>query len=94
MRMGRMAADCLPSSFEAHLQRFIDYTDSFSDVPDAAPLRLKVEHTLKVFEHARCIIDSLGDSISPELGRAPRCRIPGKRAPILPAGRRMPLRPG
>ena len=70
MRMGRMAADCRPASFEAHLQRFLDYTDSFKDVPDAAPLRLKVEHTFKVFEHARRIIASLGDSIPAELGRA------------------------
>ncbi|MBR6625116.1 MAG: HD domain-containing protein, partial [Mailhella sp.] len=65
-----MSADILSGSIEAHLQRFLDYADSFKDVPDAAPLRLKVEHTLKVFEHARRIVESLGDSISPELGRA------------------------
>ena len=70
MRMGRMSADILAGSIDAHLQRFLDYADSFKDVPDAAPLRLKVEHTLKVFEHARRIVGSLGDSISPELGRA------------------------
>ena len=44
----------------AHRQRFLDYTASFDDVPDAAPLRLKVEHTFKVFEHACRIIGSLG----------------------------------
>ena len=65
-----MSADSLSSGLEAHRQRFLDYTESFKDVPDAAPLRLKVEHTFKVFEHARLIIDSLGDSIAPELGRA------------------------
>ena len=70
MRLGRMSADILSCSIEAHLQRFLDYTDSFKDVPESAPLRLKVEHTLKVFEHARRIVESLGDSISPELGRA------------------------
>ena len=68
--MGRMPADIRSDSYEAHLRRFFDYTDSFNDVPDAAPLRLKVEHTLKVFEHALRIVESLGDSISPELGRA------------------------
>ena len=65
-----MAADTLASEFEEHRQRFLDYTESFKDVPDAAPLRLKVEHTLKVFEHACRIIASLGDPVSPELGRA------------------------
>lgn len=65
-----MPADIRSDSYEAHLRRFFDYTDSFNDVPDAAPLRLKVEHTLKVFEHALRIVESLGDSISPELGRA------------------------
>ena len=65
-----MAADIFSSEFEEHRQRFLEYAESFKDVPDAAPLRLKVEHTFKVFEHALRIIDSLGDSISSELGRA------------------------
>ncbi len=65
-----MSADVLSSGLEAHRQRFLDYTESFKDVPDAAPLRLKVEHTFKVFDHARLIIDSLGDSIAPALGSA------------------------
>lgn len=56
--------------FSAHCQRFLDYTDSFKDVPDAAPLRLKVEHTFKVYEHAKSIVSSLKGSITPELGRA------------------------
>ena len=49
--------------FSAHCKRFLDYTDSFKDVPDAAPLRLKVEHTFKVYEHAKFIVSSLKDSI-------------------------------
>ena len=56
--------------FSAHCQRFLDYTESFKDVPDAAPLRLKVEHTFKVYEHAKSIVSSLKGSITPELGRA------------------------
>jgi len=56
--------------FSAHCKRFLDYTDSFKDVPDAAPLRLKVEHTFKVYEHAKFIVSSLKDSITPEIGRA------------------------
>lgn len=65
-----MSADILSDDFSAHRQRFLDYADSFKDVPDAAPLRLKVEHTFKVFEHARAIVDSLDGNIDPELGRA------------------------
>ena len=65
-----MAAEILSRGFEEHRKRFFEYTESFKDVPDAAPLRLKVEHTLKVFEHACRIVESLGDTISPELGRA------------------------
>lgn len=51
--------------FAEHRQRFLDYTATFEDVPDAAPLRLKVEHTFKVFDHACCVIDSLGWERSP-----------------------------
>ena len=65
-----MAAEILSRGLEEHRKRFFEYTESFKDVPDAAPLRLKVEHTLKVFEHARRIVGSLGGTISPELGRA------------------------
>lgn len=50
---------------EGHRQRFLAYTDGFRDVPDAAPLRLKVEHTFRVFEHARLIVDSLPEEVSP-----------------------------
>lgn len=56
--------------FSAHRKRFLDYVDTFQDVPDAAPLRLKVEHTFKVYEHARRIVRSLGQSVEPHLGRA------------------------
>lgn len=56
--------------FSSHRQRFLDYTDGFKDVPDAAPLRLKVEHTFKVFEHALRIADSLGDDVPSYLRRA------------------------
>lgn len=49
-----MNADCT-----AHIERFRRYTEGFQDVPDAAPLRLKVEHTWRVFEHARSIAASL-----------------------------------
>ena len=51
--------------FAEHRQRFLDYTATFEDVPDAAPLRLKVEHTFKVFDHACLIISSLGQESSP-----------------------------
>ncbi len=43
----------------AHRRRFLDYVDGFRDVPDAAPLRLKVEHTFRVVEHAEAVVDSL-----------------------------------
>lgn len=43
----------------AHRRRFLEYVDGFRDVPDAAPLRLKVEHTFRVVDHAEVIVDSL-----------------------------------
>ena len=43
----------------AYRKRFLDYVEGFRDVPDAAPLRLKVEHTFRVVEHAERIVDSL-----------------------------------
>ncbi len=46
-------------SFSYYQQRFLEYASSFCTTPEAAPLRLKVEHTLKVFEHARHIVDSI-----------------------------------
>ena len=42
-----------------HRSRFLAYTDGFRDVPDAAPLRLKVDHTFRVTEHAAAIVESL-----------------------------------
>ena len=45
--------------FSEYERRFLEYTEGFSDVPDAAPLRLKVEHTFRVFEHAQRIVDTL-----------------------------------
>ena len=59
-----MGTDCT-AAFAEHRQRFLDYTATFEDVPDAAPLRLKVEHTFKVFDHACRIIDSLDRESSP-----------------------------
>ena len=59
-----MATD-FSAVFAEHRQRFLDYTATFEDVPDAAPLRLKVEHTFKVFDHASRIIESLGWECSP-----------------------------
>ena len=47
--------------FSAHRKHFLDYVEGFRDVPDAAPLRLKVEHTFRVVEHAGLIVDSLAD---------------------------------
>lgn len=43
----------------AYRKRFLDYVEGFRDVPDAAPLRLKVEHTFRVVEHAERIVDAL-----------------------------------
>lgn len=45
----------------SHRQRFLDYVKGFRDVPDAAPLRLKVEHTFRVVEHAERIVASLAE---------------------------------
>lgn len=45
--------------FSEYERRFLEYTEGFNDVPDAAPLRLKVEHTFRVFEHARRIVSTL-----------------------------------
>lgn len=47
------------SDLSAHRERFLAYVGRFRDVPDAAPLRLKVDHTFKVLEHAGVIVDSL-----------------------------------
>lgn len=55
-----MNADCA-----AHIERFRRYADGFRDVPDAAPLRLKEEHTFRVFDHARAIIETLRAEPSP-----------------------------
>ena len=44
-----------------HLRRFHAFTEDFRDVPDAAPLRLKVEHTFKVVGQAETIVASLKD---------------------------------
>ena len=60
-----MSTDIADVDFAAHRQRFLDYTDTFKDVPDAAPLRLKVEHTFKVFDHACRIVESLASEASP-----------------------------
>lgn len=47
-----------------HRARFLAFTEEFSDVPDAAPLRLKVEHSFRVFEHAGRIVKSLDKEMS------------------------------
>lgn len=49
----------MSADLSLHRQRFLDYTAEFSHVPDAAPLRLKVEHTFRVMEHARRITETL-----------------------------------
>lgn len=54
----------------AHRGRFLSYTERFRHVPDAAPLRLKVDHTFKVLEHAEAIADSLKGTVDDELCRA------------------------
>ena len=60
-----MQTDIRAADFAAYKQRFLDYTDTFKDVPDAAPLRLKVEHTFKVFDHACRIVGSLENEAAP-----------------------------
>jgi len=45
---------------------FTAYTEEFNDVPDAAPLRLKVEHTFRVYDHAKRIVASLEDLDAPQ----------------------------
>ena len=60
-----MQTDIRAADLSAYKQRFLDYTDTFKDVPDAAPLRLKVEHTFKVFDHACRIVGSLENKASP-----------------------------
>ena len=42
-------------------RRFLEYVDGFRDVPDAAPLRLKVDHTFRVVEQAQAVVASLPD---------------------------------
>ena len=60
-----MQTDIRAADFAAYKQRLLDYTDTFKDVPDAAPLRLKVEHTFKVFDHACRIVGSRENEASP-----------------------------
>ena len=60
-----MQTDIRAADFAAYKQRLLDYTDTFKDVPDAAPLRLKVEHTFKVFDHACRIVGALENEASP-----------------------------
>ncbi len=42
-----------------HKKKFLQYVEPFKNVPDAAPLRLKVEHTFCVLEHACRIVEAL-----------------------------------
>lgn len=66
----------------AYRRRFLDYVEGFRDVPDAAPLRLKVDHTFRVVDHAGVIVDSLAGAAGQ--------RVPGRddetcRAAVLAA---------
>ena len=47
------------ADFSVYRRLFLDYVEGFRNVPDSAPLRLKVEHTFKVVDHAEAIVDSL-----------------------------------
>ena len=51
----------MSADFSAYRRLFLDYTEGFRHVPDSAPLRLKVEHTFRVMEHAELVVDSLAD---------------------------------
>lgn len=51
----------MQSDLSQYRDDFVRYTDRFRDVPDAAPLRLKVEHTFRVCDHACRILDTLDD---------------------------------
>lgn len=60
----------MSAEFSLHRQRFLEYAAEFEDVPDAAPLRLKVEHTLRVVEHAGTIVDNHPEMSSAGSGHA------------------------
>ena len=60
----------MTTDLSVHRARFLAYTERFCDVPDAAPLRLKVEHTFKVLEHAGAVVDSLEGRVEATLCRA------------------------
>ena len=49
------------SDLSGYRRRFLDYVEEFRGVPDAAPLRLKVEHTFRVVAHAEAIVESLAE---------------------------------
>lgn len=49
------------NDMDRYVAMFLGYASEFDSVPDAAPLRLKIEHTLRVYQHARRIIDENGD---------------------------------
>lgn len=55
--------------WDAHLARFLDFTAPYITGTDDAPLRLKVEHSLRVFEHARLLAEE-DDVLAPEARRA------------------------
>ena len=60
----------MSADFSVYRRRFLDYVEEFRDVPDSAPLRLKVEHTFRVVEHAGLVLDSLaGDAREREWSR-------------------------
>lgn len=54
----------------AHRERFLSYVERFRLVPNAVPLRIKVEHTFNVLKHAVIIADSLKGRVDGELCRA------------------------
>lgn len=47
-----------------HRKNFLRYTERFNEIPEAAPLRLKVEHTFRVLEHACRIVEHLPQEVS------------------------------
>ncbi|MBR3880753.1 MAG: HD domain-containing protein [Mailhella sp.] len=65
------------TDLDEYERRFIAYTAEFDDVPDAAPLRLKVEHTFRVYDHAKRIVASLETLEAPHrqwVGDTAACR--------------------
>lgn len=57
-------------SFDAHVEQFLAFTAAYTAEKNAAPLRLKVEHSFKVVEHVQKLVCDQGEHMPAPVARA------------------------